>query len=216
LAERVTVVAKPSSELRIGIDLPAPAEVLICEIFSVQVIAEGVLPTLEDAKARLLAARASVIPCAAIARAALVAGDELARRTRVGRVRGFDLSALNEHTPTVQYLSGEEQLTFLSAPCELFRFDLGNSHSFPSEKRLIPLVATAGGLCQGVVQWLRLELCEGVDFENQPGTPEAQTSRHWQPVLYPFPEPIAVSAGQTVMVRASHNRKGMHVVLVLP
>jgi len=213
LSDRVKVVAKPSSEVQLGLDLPAKADVLICEIFSVQVIAEGVLPTLEDAKARLLAPQASVIPSAAIARGALVSGDELARRTRVGTVHGLDLSALNEYTPTVQYLSSEQPLTLLSAPADLLRFDLAHNEHFPAEKRAIQLRTTASGLCQGVVQWLRLELCTGVDFENQPGSAEAATSRHWQPVFYPFAEPIQVAAGELVTLRVSHNRRGMHVVL---
>ena len=211
LAGCVSVVAKASSELRIGIDLPAPADLLICEIFSVQVITEGVLPALEDAKSRLLLAGATVIPSAAVARAALVAGEDLARRTRVHTVHGFDLSALNEYSPTLQYLSAEQELSLLSEAVDLFRFDLANSQRFPAEKRTLALVATASGLCQGIVQWLRLELCAGVDFENRPGTLEAKASRHWHPVFYPFAEPVAVSAGQTVSVRASHNRSGIRV-----
>jgi len=128
-------------------------------------------------------------------------------------VCGFDLSQLNEFTPAIQYLSSEQDLDLLSAPADLFRFDLAHSDSFPAEKRTVPLVATGDGLCQGVVQWLRLEFCPGVDFENQPGTEEAAVSRHWHPVFYPFSEPLAVVAGQTITVRASHNRAGMQVVL---
>jgi len=214
LSGSVTVVPKPSSELLVGDDLPALADVLICEIFSVQVLAEGVLPTLEDAKARLLAPGATVIPRAAVAQAALVSGADLSRRTRVDIVHGYDLSPLNEYTPTVQYLSSEQVLTLLSAPVELFRFDLAHSAHFPAEKRQVQLVATANGVCQGVVQWLRLELCAGVDFENRPGTAEAASSRHWQPVFYPFAKPVSVVAGRTLTLRASHNRVGMHVVLV--
>jgi type II protein arginine methyltransferase len=214
LASRVKVVAKPSTELRIGVDLQAPADVLICEIFSVQVITEGLLPTLEDAKSRLLTPDATIIPRAAAARVALASGAELARRARVQSVHGFDLSCLNEYTPTLQYLSPEQELELLSAPADLFRFDLAHSLRFPDEKRLLALPVSESGLCQGVVQWLRLELCAGVDFENQPGTPEARASRHWHPVFYPFVEPIAVNAGQAVTLRASHNRTGLRVELV--
>jgi Flp pilus assembly protein TadD/predicted O-methyltransferase YrrM len=214
LAERVHVVAKPSSELRVGIDLQARADVLICEIFSVQVIAEGVLPALEDAKSRLLTSDAIVIPRAAAARSALVAGEELSRRTRARTVHGFDLSLLNEYTPALQYLSPEQTLTLLSAPTDLFRFDLANSQQFPAERRSLRVVASASGLCQGVVQWLRLELCAGVEFENPPGTAVAAASRHWHPVFYPFVEPVLVGEGQSVTLRASHNRRGIRVEFV--
>lgn len=214
LSSSIVVVPKASSDLRVGVELPARADVLICEIFSVQVIAEGVLPTVEDAKSRLLAPDATVIPRAASARAALVGGEALARRTRVATVSGFDLTPLNEFTPAVQYLSPEQELELLSAPVDLLRFDLQNSQRFPAEKRTVSIVAAENGLCQGVVQWLLLELCSGVSFENRPGTPEAVNSRHWHPVFYPFAEPVSVAAGQTVTVRASHNRSGMHVTLL--
>ena len=154
------------------------------------------------------------IPRAAAARVALVAGEELSRRVRVQTVLGFDLSRLSEYTPVLQYLSSDQDLTLLSAPADLFRFDLAASQRFPAERRSVSITATANGICQGVVQWLRLELCPGVDFENRPGTPEAASSRHWHPVFYPFVEPVALVAGQTVTLRASHNRTGMRVEFV--
>ncbi len=43
LSDRISVVAKPSTELVVGVDLPEPADLLIAEIFSVQVTTEGVL-----------------------------------------------------------------------------------------------------------------------------------------------------------------------------
>ena len=213
LSKTIRVVAKPSTELRVGVDLEARADVLICEIFSVQVISEGVLPSLEDAKARLLTAGATIIPSAAIARAALVAGEALSRRVRTGSVLGFDLSRLNEFAPTIQFLPSEQSVTLLSEPTDLFRFDLAHQERFPPEKRMLSFAASADGLCEGVVQWLRLELCTGVDFENPPGSPQAEFSRHWHPVFYPFVEPVAVVAGQTVNIRASHNRSGLRIEL---
>ena len=213
LAERVRVIARHSSELELGRDLSRRADLLLCEIFSVQVLAEGVLPSLEDAKARLLAPSAKVIPALASARAALVSSEALARRVRVSSVHGFDLTPLNAFSPIVQYVSSEQELTLLSEPFDVFRFDLANQAVFPAEKRSFSVEAQRAGRCEGVIQWLRLELAPGIVYENRPGTPEGARSRHWHPVFYPFPSPLELSAGQRVTLRASHNRSALRVTL---
>ncbi len=213
LAQRVRVIAKPSTELVVGVDLPELADVLLCEIFSVQVITEGVLPSLEDAKARLAKPDARVIPARASARGALVSSEALARRVRVRNVLGFDLSQLNAFSPVIQYLPPGQGVSLLSEAVDLFAFDLAGSHEFPSEKRTLELRVSAPGLCQGVLQWLRLDLVPGVQFENHPERAGAGESQHWSPVFYPFPEPLQVAVGQSVSLRVSHNRVGMRVEL---
>ena len=213
LSDRVQVIAKPSTELTVGVDLPERADLLICEIFSVQVITEGVLPTLEDAKARLLKPDAVVLPMAAHARGALVAAEALARKVRVGPTHGFELSALNEFAPVVQYLEPGLELRLLSDALDLLSFDLAGGSHFPPEKRTVEVPVTAAGMCEGVVQWLRLELAPGVDFENRPDNPEPGASQHWAPVFYPFTEPLLLEPGQRVALRISHNRVGVRVEL---
>jgi hypothetical protein len=213
LAERVTVVAKPSTELRIGVDLPEPADLLVSEIFTVQVVAEGALQAFEDAKARLLKPSARVLPSRAIARAALVGGAELGRMARVGQVLGFDVSAFNAHAPQRLLLSGQ-RFDWLSEPTDLLRFDFQNAASFPSAKSELTLTATRAGACEGVMQWLRLELDDAHDYELVPGGSGAAPAQHWAPIWYPFDEPLLVEAGRVVRVLASHNRFGMSVALL--
>ncbi len=210
-ADSVRVIAKPSTELALGTDLPQRADILLCEIFSVQVITEGVLPSLEDAKARLLKPGAIVVPSRAAARGVLVASDTLARTVRVGEVHGLDLSALNEFQPVLQYLPLGHELELLSAPVDLLAFDLVGAQQFPGEKRVLEVPVIASGVCQGVLQWLYLELTPGLTFENDPRNAAPGSSQHWAPVFYPFPEPVALEVGQRVSLRVSHNRVGMRV-----
>ena len=54
LSERIKLVAKHSTNLRIGQDLEERAEVLVAEIFGTSVINELVLPTVTHAHAQLL------------------------------------------------------------------------------------------------------------------------------------------------------------------
>ncbi|MBL8881212.1 MAG: 50S ribosomal protein L11 methyltransferase, partial [Phycisphaerales bacterium] len=85
LADRVRVVAKPSTRLVPGTDLDGPADVLVTEIFDAALIGEGALATFEDAWARLLKADATVIPCAATIRAQLVESPDLRATLTVDR-----------------------------------------------------------------------------------------------------------------------------------
>ncbi len=210
LADRVTVVTKPSTELVVGVDLPEPADVLVSEIFTVQVVAEGVLQTFEDAKARLLKPQAHILPERAVMRGALVGGVSLGKMARVTTVLGFDLSAFNAHAPQRLHLSGQS-FDWMSDPTDLLRFDFLADSTFQSARRELSLVATSSGLCEGVLQWLRLELTEAHAYEIVPGEAAAQ---HWAPIWYPFEEPVMVQPGRVVKVLASHNRFGVSVSLV--
>ncbi|MDF3067376.1 MAG: methyltransferase, partial [Polyangiaceae bacterium] len=209
-SDRITVIAKPSHELQVGVDLAEPADLLISETFSVQVVVEGALSTFEDAKARLLKPGAPILPARALVRGALVGGEGLAQSARVGNVLGFDLSPFNEFTPRQQYVSAGQPLRWLSDPATLLRFDLQNDAHFPPARQELAVTATEPGLCQGVLQWLRLEHDDENAYEVLPGATSSDGgARHWTPVWYPFPTPLMVEPGQPVALRVSHNRTGL-------
>jgi type II protein arginine methyltransferase len=214
-SERITVIAKPSHELVMGVDLAEPADLLISETFSVQVVVEGALSTFEDAKARLLKPGAPVLPARALVRGALVGGEGLAQSARVERVLGFDLSHFNSLTPRQQHLSAGQPFVWLSEPATLLRFDLQNDAQFPAARQELTVTATERGVCQGVLQWLRLELDDENDYEVLPGAADSTLgARHWTPVWYPFTEALTVEPGQRVALRVSHNRTGLSVVRI--
>jgi protein arginine N-methyltransferase 7 len=80
---RVAIATKRSDELRVGggegCDMAQTAEVLVFEVLDSELLGEGVLPTLRDAKARLLSPGARVLPGRATVFAALVECDALRR-----------------------------------------------------------------------------------------------------------------------------------------
>jgi len=214
LADRVTVIDKPSWEVQVGVDIPQQADVLIAEIFSAQFLSEDVIPTIEDAKARLLKPGGIVIPAGGAMIGALVCNDELAELTRVGVIEGFDFSSFNAFTPVIMNLDTPNYaLEWLSEPMSLFEFDFQAQDVFPSETAQVAVEVTADGLCQGVVQWLRLDLDGETTYENPPGGAKATRTKHWTPLFYPFPIPRPLKKGQTVMLRIGHDRKGVRVEL---
>jgi predicted nicotinamide N-methyase len=202
-AERIRIIAKRSTDLQVGPDLPERAEVLVTETFGTMVLNENVIPTVEDALARLMREDAIVVPKAARARAYLAGGAMLERHFFVGEVAGFKIGMFNEFSPLQLCLD----LTYvphdvLSDDFDVFRFDLRRPPSQP-EDRVIDVVATNSGKCLGVVQWLRLELVDDLIYENRP--PSAPLDG-WYQMLHRFAEPVQLAAGDKVRLLAQHNR----------
>jgi type II protein arginine methyltransferase len=205
-AEAITVVARPSAELVPGRDLPAPADILVSEILSSDLLAEGVLDTFEDAQRRLLRPGASIIPRAASAIGCLVESPVLANYAGVTRAAGFDVSpfaALAAQRLPVHGRMG--QWRRLSPDLELLRLDLTQPRHDPALAPLaIPVLAD--GVALGVLQWMHLDLAPGIAFANHP---ESAGDGGWMPILHSFPRPIPVRAGGSLALMAGHDRSSL-------
>jgi hypothetical protein len=90
----------------------------------------------------------------------------------------------------------------LSDDFEVVRFDFTRP-PVPSEQRLFDVVATRADRCFGVVQWLRLDLLDGLAYENRPGRSATVDGR--ADMLHRFSQPIELKAGGRVRLLAQHN-----------
>jgi type II protein arginine methyltransferase len=213
LAERVTVVAKPSTQLIPGIDTKDPAEVLITETFGSGVVGEGVVQALEHAHANLLTPDAVVIPQAASVMGYLAGGARLSGLLFVDRVAGFNLSRFNDFAPSRLPVSfNGVPHHAMSLDTELARFDF-SQRQFPMASSPQTLEATLSGPCAGVLQWIRLELDSGTRYENRPA-PDAEFCGHWTQVLHRFPRPTPVRPGELVPVMFRHDRSQIDITLI--
>jgi predicted nicotinamide N-methyase len=204
LSDRIKLIAKRSTDLRIGVDLPDRAEVLVSEVFGSSVINELVIPTLEHAHAQLLQPGAMVVPKAASARAYLAGGPELEANLFVDRAAGFTISPFNDFGVSKMGMDvSHVPHDVLSEDFEVFRFDLTRP-SIPSEKRVIDAVAVRPGRCLGLVQWLRIALIDELAYENRPGSNTLINS--WGHILYRFSAPIELRPGDRIRLVAQHNR----------
>jgi type II protein arginine methyltransferase len=211
LSDRVALRAKKSDQLVIGTDMPEPAEVLVTETFSSGLLSERVLPTLEDALGRLVAADAEVIPRRAAARGYLIGGAIIENHLFAARAGAFDLSAFDVLAPEKLGLHLDRTPhEVLSDDFELLGFDLA-SPPFPPERRLFEVAATRQGRCVGVAQWLRLDFGETAPYENRPGAYGGANG--WMHVVYRFARPVEVSPGARLQLIASHNRTEITVAL---
>ena len=162
---KVTVIAKKSSDLVVGEDIPGPVDLIVSEIVDNGLLGEDVLPVMEDAKARLLKPDGLILPSRIALRGALVGGPEWTRRSRLDDVLGLDLSAFNHLASPVQALGMEtpDLDKALSGTLEIFHFDFMRDDRFPREKREMPVSVERSGVVDGLLHWIWL------DFGGHPG-----------------------------------------------
>jgi type II protein arginine methyltransferase len=207
LADRVRVVAKHSADLEMGVDLAEPADVLVWDVLSSNMLGAGALPTMEQAVRRLIRPGAPTIPARGVIRVAL-AEDLEAHHRRMYTVEGFDLSAFNRlAAPAYEIPVGSKQLVLRSEPVDLFRFDFQSGGPFPESKGAVS-VSPAGGSINGIAQWVGFEMDDKVSYENLPC---AGTTSCFYALFYPLRHPIAMAAGGTRTIYGAHDRLSLRI-----
>lgn len=211
--DKITVIAKPSTELIPGFDLKEPAEVLVTETFASGVVGEGIVQTLEHAHANLLAPHAVVIPQTGSVMGYLAGGGRLGGLLFVDRVAGFDLSPFNDFAPPrlPVSLNGVPHHA-MSGDTEFARFDF-RQRQFPMSSERHGVEASLSGACAGVTQWIRLQLDSDTRYENRP-SPDAEFSGHWTHMLHRFPRLTPIRAGEMVPIMFRHDRSQITLDLI--
>jgi predicted RNA methylase len=194
MSQAITVIGKPSTDLRIGEDLDAPVDVVMSEIVDCGLIGEGLLPSIRHAREHLLVPGGIMIPPAARLYGQLVHSESLVRLNQVSKADEFDLSLMNTvatrgHFP-VRLNTWPHHLVSEVAP--VLEFDLEHGDLAPGS-RPVSLPVTADGEAHGLVVWFELDLGGGVTLSNSPDN----SGSHWMQGLVSFDRPRPVKAGET-------------------
>jgi type II protein arginine methyltransferase len=202
-ADRIEVHTALSSALEVGRELDERADILVSEILSSDLLTERVIDTFEDAHARLLKPDAIIIPRAASAIGCLVESQVLADYVFVDQVSGFDVSRFGALAAQKLPIHGTmTDWKRLSADVELLRIDLTRKQH-QSELQMLSIPVLEDGMASGIVQWMHVDLAEGISFDNHP---DGYSDGGWLQVLHPFPEPVAVRAGDVLNLAVGHDR----------
>jgi type II protein arginine methyltransferase len=199
LDDRITIISKLSSDLRIGEDLPERADLLMSELFDDTLFGDGIVQFIDDARQRLLKPDATILPQKAELRLCLASFQVPEKHKPLGRVEGFDLSAFNVLAPRASShlraakIGAEPR----SEPLSALRKDFAGSAPFGEDSARLEFVSS-GGQVDGVAQWLRVEFFDDLIFENSPFTPAPRS--HWGSPLTPLASPLATDAGQRIAV----------------
>ncbi len=205
--DTIKVIAKKSTELEVGNDLNTKADILVSEIFSSELLGEHVLPSLEDAKRRLLKPQGKVIPAAGSIMIGLFTGEDIRRNLLVDDAFGLNLQGFNNIVSKKRMIARNDlDIQLLSDGVAAFDFNFEGDNRFPAQTKTLEMTVKTAGICYGLVQWMRLDMNgdNKVMFENHPSQPSKVSN--WQQCAYLFDAPIEVKAGQTMLVNAAHNR----------
>lgn len=201
LAERITVIQKNATEIRLGKDLPERADLFVAEIVDNHILAESVLALTEFARAHLLKPGAKLLPHSVSAMGMLVAGEW--RKYRMDKVMGFDLSPFNRFSPSMSNAgAGGGQIDALSDVHKLLELDLMQDQPKMTEARNITITTNKPGVMDGMLRWHKLDFGDGIFFENRPPQISA-----WYPQLHLFQEPRTVKKGEKMRIEIFHDRE---------
>jgi len=199
LARKITVLSMHSGKLDRQHDLDGGVDLVISEIFADDLLGEGVLPSLDHARAKLCRPGARMLPTAATIRVALV--DVANGLPDVGMVEGFDLNLFNRHIPsTHNFDPASSRLVLRSSAADLFDFDFDKD--LPVARKSAATVTASGGRVNGIIQWIKLGFDESCIYENAPG---GDGMAHWMVRYCPLESPRETLPGAEMQIAGWHN-----------
>lgn len=194
-SDRVEFFQSVSTE----VTLPEPATIIISDLRGVLPWFQKHIPSIVDARQRLLAPGGVLIPRRDTLWAALVEAPEQYEEI-VGPWRnelfGVDLSAgLSRITNTWRKTRIEARELLTEAVCwTTLDYDAVDSADVQAE---ISLRVARAGIAHGVAVWFDTELADGISFSNRPGAPELIYGNGF----FLFPRPVEIREGECVVVR---------------
>tara|TARA_B100001123_G_scaffold304626_1_gene340182 strand:- start:514 stop:1860 length:1347 start_codon:yes stop_codon:yes gene_type:complete len=205
LSKRINVIQKKSTDIEVGKDIGKSADILVSEIFSSNLLSEEVLSSLEDAKKRLISKDAKIIPEYGSIMISLFGGDDIGKNIYTEKFENIKLKEFNSIIAKKHILQRQDlKIDLMSKAFEAFRFDFVNNNSFPPENKRIEIEAIKKGRSYGIIQWIKLEMGDGLNHENHPE--KSTKASGWQKILYLFDAPIELSIGQKLFINAKHER----------
>jgi len=205
-ADRITIVPRYSTEVELERDLGERVDVIVQEIIAHDMLCEGVLPALADAVPRFLKPGGRVVPERAQVRAALAYWPH-AKARALDSVEGFDLSpyATLARYP-LEASSNDPSLVLRSEPVDLFSWDFASGGPYGPGRTSAELTVRDGN-ANGVIQWIHIDLVEGVTYEN---APSRGPNSSWACLFYPFAVGT-VPSGTVMRVHGAHTQIAMRI-----
>lgn len=211
LSDRITIIGERSSDLKVGIDMPRRADLLMSELFDDTLFGDHIMQHIDDAVNRLLVPGAPIIPCGSSVQCQLVAFDEGMDHAPVAMVDGFDMSLVNLLAPAsadsqrIKPPQAERRSDIRSA----LTMNYESNASFGPEREAVSFTSR-GGQVDGVAQWLRIEFGDGVFYENDPF---GEAWSHWGSPFHAFNEPLDTAKGDRIDVEVELIRNVLTMTL---
>lgn len=192
-AERIEFFQNLSTE----ITLPEPATVIISDLRGVLPWFQQHVPSIIDARKRLLAPGGTLIPMRDVLWAAVVEATDRYEEI-VGPWRRFDLdlsAGISRLTNTWRKtrITTEELLTEPACWATLDYYQVDT----PDVSAEISWRAARRSTAHGIALWFDSELADGIGFSNRPGSTELIYGKGF----LPFSRPVQVEQGEQILLR---------------
>ena len=192
-ADRIEFFESLSTE----ITLPEPADIIISDLRGVLPWFEQHIPSIIDARERLLARGGVLIPRRDVLWAAVVEASEQ-YEDLVGPWRKFDLdlsagTRLITNTWRKSYLKPEQLLVDPVRWTTIDYYEVEKA----DVRADISWRAARNGTAHGVAVWFDSELADGISFSNHP----AAEKMIYGVGLFPFSQPVAITKGERIQLR---------------
>ena len=200
--DQICVINKISTDLTLGKDLPQKVDLIISEIFSSELVGEGIQISILDAKKRLLKENGKMIPEGAELKLALLKNNsEIRDKCFTDKMYNYDLSDFNQITGNKFSLNlGDLDISFLSDEKIAFKFDFYSNRINKAKQKVLEIPVKNNGTCLGIVTWMKINLYEEINLENNPTN---NKNSHWTNIIYTFDKPLEVLKGNILKIKAS-------------
>lgn len=184
--------------LSTAVDLPEPVDVIVSDLRSALPLYGAHIPSIVDARERFLKDGGILIPRQDVLWVAPVENRPCYERDlaiwREG-LADIDLRAGSQYIANrlVIFQPKPEQLL---APPQIWATLDYRTITDPHVAGSVTSTATRSGVAHGLAVWFDAELLEGIGFSNAPGQKETVYGRSF----FPWPEPVALEAGDRVNV----------------
>lgn len=196
-ADRIEFFQSLSTEIK----LPEPATIIISDLRGVLPWFQQHIPAIVDARDRLLAPGAVMIPRRDTLWAALVEApeqyDQIVKpwKSCLGDVV-VDLSAGLSRVTNLWRKTRIKHEELISAPVCWTTLDYYNVNS-PDISAEISWRVLQSGITHGVAVWFDTELGEGIGFSNRPG----ETELIYGTGFFPFSRPVPIKEGEVISLK---------------
>jgi protein arginine N-methyltransferase 1 len=191
-ADRITFHRGLSTQLQ----LPARADVIVSDLRGVMPMMQGHIPSIIDARERLLAPQGTLVPSRDTLWAAVVE-DETRYRPCVRPWRandfGLDLRAGARSVVNSWSKAHANARQLLVTPAQWGQVDY-RSVAHPDVNGFLSWTADRAGTAHALLLWFDAELMDGIGFSNAPAAPELIYGQ----AFLPLEQPVAVEPGDTI------------------
>lgn len=128
---------------------------------------------------------------------------KLARQLFVDNALGYDISDFNSLTSSKYGITLEDEPVFLSNPIEAFTFDFCNFENIYIDNKTMKIEVNKTGACAGVIQWLKVQLYDDIEYQNNPlEMYQSNSVSGWKTPIFKFKDPVNVTKGQALNIQA--------------